>query len=132
MKFKNKKVLIILILVFGALLYVFNTASSNMDNKSEQLEKKVKELKVNKKDSEYILKSDATKYNIPYKKRSEITIDGKKYCAYHNKYEYYAIILFDFSLLSIIEMIVFGGKYIMILVQETKELKETNIEEKEK
>lgn len=115
---ENKKTLVIITFVMLALTFIISPVSSNMYDKSEQLEKTVNNLKTNQNNSEYILVSDATKNNIPYIKGSKTTINGKKYCKYSNPYELYATALFFFSLFSCVYSVLCVAKLATILERE--------------
>lgn len=118
LNFQSKKVLIILIFICFILSCVFQSMSSEMYAKSESLEKKVKELKVNRTDSEYILKSDAEKNDIPCKRNSTIMIDGKKYCEYFNTYNLYATPLLYLSIFCVIGLVLCTGKLATLIGHE--------------
>lgn len=111
---ENKKTLIILILICFVLSCVCISTSSEMYEKSDIIEKTVQ---VNHKGSEYILKSVADKNNIPYKKNSTITINGKKYCRYYH-ISFYAKSLLCLSLFFTMGLVCCVGKFAIIFGQE--------------
>ena len=125
---ENKKTLVIITLIMLALTFIIRPVYSNMYDRSEQLEKTVNNLKTNQNNSEYILVSDATKNNIPYIKRSETIINGKKYCKYSNHYELYATALFVFRLFILIYSVLCVAKLAIISGREMREIGKKTID----